>query len=64
MYQLFDLEGRNFKIQGYHYPCENAEKVVVLIHGIGEHAGRYARMAEYFEKEKIAIVSMDLRGHG
>ena len=64
MYQLFNLEGRNFNIQGYHYPCENAEKVVVLIHGIGEHAGRYARMAEYFEKEKIAIVSMDLRGHG
>ncbi|MBQ4649225.1 MAG: lysophospholipase [Firmicutes bacterium] len=64
MYQLFDLEGRNFKLQGYHFPCENPEKVVVFIHGIGEHAGRYDRMAGYFEKEKIAAVAMDLRGHG
>jgi len=64
MYQLFDLEGRNFKIQGYHFPCENPEKVVVFIHGIGEYSGRYDRMAGYFEKEKIAAVSMDLRGHG
>ncbi len=64
MYQLFDLEGRNFKIAGYHFPCENPEKVVVLIHGIGEHAGRFSRVAEYFNKEKIAVVSMDLRGHG
>ena len=54
MYQLFDLEGRNFKLQGYHFPCENPEKVVVFIHGIGEHAGRYDRMAGYFEKEKRA----------
>jgi len=64
MYQLFDLEGRGCRIAGYHYPCENAQKVVVLIHGIGEHAGRYARVAEYFAEEGIAVVSMDLRGHG
>ncbi|MDD5926684.1 MAG: lysophospholipase [Firmicutes bacterium] len=64
MYQNFELEGRNFRITGYHYPCENPEKVVVLIHGIGEHAGRFARMADYFGKEGIAVVSMDLRGHG
>ncbi|MBR5230211.1 MAG: lysophospholipase [Firmicutes bacterium] len=64
MYHLFDLEGRNFKIQGYHFPCENPEKVVVFIHGIGEHGGRYDRIAGYFEKEKIAAVAMDLRGHG
>lgn len=64
MYHLFNLEGRNFKIQGYHFPCDNPEKVVVFIHGIGEHAGRYDRMAGYFAEEKIAAVSMDLRGHG
>lgn len=64
MYQNFQLEGRNFKITGYHYPCENPDKAVVLIHGIGEHAGRFARVADYFNKEGIAVVSMDLRGHG
>ena len=38
MYKNFALEGRNFKIQGYNYACENPNHVVVLIHGIGEHA--------------------------
>ena len=64
MYQLFNLEGRNIKIAGYHYACENPNHVVVLIHGIGEHAGRFARVADHFNKEGIAVVSMDLRGHG
>lgn len=64
MYKNFDLEGRNFKIKGYEYLCENPNHVVVLIHGIGEHAGRYERMAEFFNKEGIALISMDLRGHG
>lgn len=64
MYKNFALEGRNFKIQGYNYACENPNHVVVLIHGIGEHAGRFARVADYFNEEGIAVVSMDLRGHG
>lgn len=64
MYQLFDFEKRGNVIQGYHFPCENPDHVVCLVHGIGEHAGRFARVAGYFEKEKIAVVSMDLRGHG
>lgn len=64
MYTLFDFEKRNCEVQGYHFPCENPDYVVCLIHGIGEYAGRFARLADYFNKEKIAIVSMDLRGHG
>lgn len=64
MYQLFDLEGRNIKIAGYEYACENPNHAVVLIHGIGEHAGRFARVADCFNKKGIAVVSMDLRGHG
>lgn len=64
MYDLFDLEGRDFKIKGYHFPCENPKKVVVLIHGIGEHDGRYQHVAERFNEAGIAMVGMDLRGHG
>ena len=43
---------------------ENPEYVVCLIHGIGEYAGRYERVAGEFTANGIAIVSMDLRGHG
>lgn len=64
MYQLFDFDKRDKAVVGYHYPCENPTHVVCLIHGIGEHAGRFARVASYFNQAGYAVVSMDLRGHG
>lgn len=64
MYQLFEFEKRNKIVTGYHFPCEDAAYVVCLIHGIGEYAGRFQRVAEYFKQQRIAVVSMDLRGHG
>ncbi|MEI2644166.1 MAG: alpha/beta hydrolase [Candidatus Nanopelagicales bacterium] len=38
--------------------------VIVLIHGLGEHSGRYAHLAERFTQEGIAVLSQDNRGHG
>ena len=38
--------------------------VVCIIHGLGEHSGRYANMAEYYTSRGIEVVSFDLRGHG
>ena len=64
MYKLFDFQKRDCIVQGYHFPCENPNHVVCLIHGIGEHAGRFSRVAEHFNEAGIAVVSMDLRGHG
>ena len=64
MYQLFDFEKRDNFVQGYHFPCAAPSHVVCLIHGIGEYAGRFQRVAEYFNRAGIAVVSMDLRGHG
>lgn len=37
---------------------------VCLVHGIGEHSGRYAHVAEAFAKEGYALFAADLRGHG
>lgn len=53
-----------FEICGYSWDIQNPKKTVCLIHGIGEHAGRFNRMAEYFNNHGIAMFSMDLRGHG
>lgn len=64
MFTNFDLNVSGAKVVGYHWAPENANRVVVLVHGIGEHAGRYNRMAEYFAHDGIALISMDLRGHG
>lgn len=61
---LKEVDGSQNKIAGYHWPVNNPDYVVCLIHGMGEYAGRYERMATTMNQENIAVVSMDLRGHG
>ena len=48
----------------YHWIPVETESVVVLIHGMAEHAARYARFAEFLAKNKIALIAEDHRGHG
>jgi alpha-beta hydrolase superfamily lysophospholipase len=38
--------------------------VVCLVHGIGEHSGRYAHVAEALGQAGYALMGFDLRGHG
>ena len=38
--------------------------VVGLVHGLGEHSGRYGPVAERFTAAGYAVASFDLRGHG
>lgn len=37
---------------------------VALLHGLAEHAGRYAPLAERLNAARIELVAVDLRGHG
>lgn len=37
---------------------------LILIHGMGEHSGRYGRFAESFVGKGIHVYSVDLFGHG
>lgn len=45
-------------------PEGNARAVVVLIHGLGEHSGRYQHVADYFTRRGLGVVALDHRGHG
>ncbi|MGV0768513.1 alpha/beta hydrolase [Mycobacterium syngnathidarum] len=38
--------------------------VVVLSHGLGEHAGRYHHVAERFGQAGLVVYALDHRGHG
>jgi acylglycerol lipase len=40
------------------------EAVILLVHGLGEHAGRYTGWAKKFNESGIEIRSFDLPGHG
>jgi acylglycerol lipase len=37
---------------------------VVVVHGINEHSGRYARLAGDLNRRGYAVYALDLRGHG
>ena len=50
------------------YSCEwdvdQPKAVIILVHGAGEHIGRYAHVAEWFNREGIAVTGFDAQGYG
>lgn len=47
-----------------HYPVVNAKAKVFLVHGFGEHSGRYSHVIERLNQENFEVLTIDLRGHG
>lgn len=37
---------------------------MAIVPGLGDHSGRYAELAQQLLPQRIAVVSMDLQGHG
>lgn len=46
------------------YPDGDPVAVVCLIHGLGEHSGRYEHLARRFTDAGFAVFALDQRGHG
>jgi alpha-beta hydrolase superfamily lysophospholipase len=47
-----------------HRPPQNCKAVVVLVHGLGEHAGRYRQLAHWLTEGGYALLVYDQQGHG
>lgn len=45
-------------------PEDRPRAVVCLVHGIGEHSGRYVHVADSLARAGYTLISFDLRGHG
>ena len=45
-------------------PDGEVEAVILLVHGIGEHSGRYTNHVNYFVPRGYAIYALDHLGHG
>src|SRR5208282_5088462 len=45
-------------------PDAPAKAVVQIVHGLAEHAARYARVAEALTRAGYAVYANDHRGHG
>lgn len=46
------------------WPSSRAHDAVLIVHGLGEHSGRYQRLAGWFRTRGYAVRSYDQRGHG
>jgi alpha-beta hydrolase superfamily lysophospholipase len=46
------------------WPNRAARDAVLIVHGLGEHSGRYEQLAQWFLARGYAVRSYDQRGHG
>lgn len=55
-------------VAGYHWPAVTPRAAVLLTHGLGEYAGRYAerynRLIPRLQEAGFSVYAYDLRGHG
>lgn len=56
------LEGG--KIHAQKWLVDDRKALVVLVHGLGEHIGRYEHVAKFFNEHQISLYGFDHRGHG
>jgi acylglycerol lipase len=43
---------------------QNQKGIICLVHGLGEHSGRYAHWAALLNQAGYSVLTFDLRGHG
>ncbi len=45
-------------------PDRKPKAVLLVVHGLAEHSGRYVNFAQWFVNRGYAVYALDLRGHG
>lgn len=54
----------NKQLCAYLWNIPEPRAIVALVHGLGEHAARYAHVAEALNNAGCAVIAFDQRGHG
>jgi alpha-beta hydrolase superfamily lysophospholipase len=62
--QWVDREGARFFTQGWEPETGKPRALVALVHGLGEHTGRYVQVGSALTEAGYALSGFDLRGHG
>lgn len=57
------FDGVNLYFQGWQTE-EKPKGVICLVHGLGEHSGRYSAWATLLNRAEYSVLAFDLRGHG
>lgn len=56
--------GDGTKLFARHWAAKHPHATLALVHGFGEHSGRYVDMASHLAGHGVQTVAIDLRGHG
>lgn len=51
-------------VYGFKTTCENPKSVILFVHGMAEHIGRYTDIANYLSSNGYICYGFDLIGHG
>jgi alpha-beta hydrolase superfamily lysophospholipase len=55
---------RNTLLPGRVWCAARPRALVAIVHGLGEHSGRYAALAEMLVGRRFSVAALDLPGHG
>lgn len=64
MMQDFSFTTQQTRFHGITWEPKQFDRVMIIIHGIGEHVGRYAPVAAYFNQYGFLVTGIDHYGHG
>lgn len=63
-HQLTTADGTSLHVSDYLLPISEVRGSIVLLHGLGEHSGRYRQLAQFFNHCGLSVRCYDHRGHG
>jgi alpha-beta hydrolase superfamily lysophospholipase len=63
-HQISAADGTMLYVTDYLLPASQARGSAVLMHGLGEHSGRYRQLAGFFNECGVSVRCYDHRGHG
>ena len=62
LYAISASDGTNLFVRDH--SLKKSNEVILLIHGLGEHSGRYLNLIQDFNDKNISVFTIDIRGHG
>lgn len=63
-YTLLGPDGTKFHLRTWEPAAAPAGLAIALVHGLGEHSGRYVELVAHLTEHGYPVIAMDLRGHG
>lgn len=61
---LYAQDGLRISYHAWLLAPEQEQAIVIIVHGLGEHGGRYAPLAEALNRIGCSVYAPDHRGHG